>query len=147
MQVQNISNPQTKLQSFQGKIDIIPGDLSYQAAKNVRKAYSAMSEVIKEKPYNLLIRQNHKRNSIDIIAQDSKTFGKKNPPISVSSIGLGNNDLSNNDEAIVDFYSSVAEYVASEYEAKNPTNLTFIDKTKNLLIKFGKKFMTAIQDE
>ena len=57
MQVQNITNSKLNPQNFQGRIDIIPGNLSYEPAKNLRKAYSVLSEMIKDKPYNLYVIQ------------------------------------------------------------------------------------------
>ena len=92
MQVQNIKNSQYNSQNFQGRIDIIPGDLSYEPAKYVRKAYNAMENLIKDKPYNLYIRQNHKQNNVSLIVQTEDQF-IKNKGLRTEGIVSSNMDM------------------------------------------------------
>lgn len=135
MQVQNISNVKSSNQNFQGKINIIPGDLSYLPAQYVRKAYNAMETQIKDKPFDLFIKQNHQDRSVSIIAQKEGDALKKN--------ALRTEQILSDD---ADIYESVANLVIHEHEeklAKQPK--TFKEKLQNLLKKAGDKFLEVME--
>ena len=74
MQVQNISNSQSARTNFQGKINIIPGDLSYEPAKYVRKAYNVIADTIKSKPYDVFLKQ--KNGYVQVTAQKKWIISK-----------------------------------------------------------------------
>ncbi len=42
MQIQNITNSQLNPQNFQDRIDALPYNLSYEPAKNLKKAYNTL---------------------------------------------------------------------------------------------------------
>lgn len=107
MQVQNIKNSQYNSQNFQGRIDIIPGDLSYEPAKYVRKAYNAMENLIKDKPYNLYIRQNHKQNNVSLIVQTEDQF-IKNKGLRTEGIVSSNMDM----------YEELANHLVNVHDQK-----------------------------
>ncbi len=120
MQVHNISNSQSSKQNFQGKINIIPGDLSYLPAKYVRKAYSSMEKQIKDKPFDLFIKQNHKENKVGITAQREKDIHNKNALKSEVFVASD-----------ADVYESAAAHVINEFETKlQKQPETFITKAK-----------------
>ena len=127
MLIQSISN-QNK-QNFQGKIDIMPGDLSYTPAKYVRKAYSAIQEKIKDKPFDLFIRQNHGKHNVTVTAQKEKDWMRNK--------GLKEEVLVA-DQA--DVYEAVALSLIQQYEEKmNIAKPTFTDKCKQFFNKLGQK--------
>ena len=137
MQVQNISNVKSSNQNFQGKINIIPGDLSYLPAQYVRKAYNAMETQIKDKPFDLFIKQNHQDRSVSIIAQKEGDALKKN--------ALRTEQILSDD---ADIYESVANLVIHEHEeklAKQPK--TFKEKLQNLADKVWRKFLRTMEIE
>lgn len=135
MQLQNISNIQNNKQNFQGKINITPGDLSYLPAKYVRKAYNAMESKIKDKPFDLFIKQNHQDRTVSIIAQKESEALKKNALKTEHFVS-----------ADADLYESVANLVIREHEeklAKQPK--TFKEKLQNFLKKAGDKFLEVME--
>ena len=67
MQVQNISVSQNVNPNFKGKINVLPGNLSYNPARTVRKAYDAMQALIQDKPIDLLIKQQCEGWIIEVI--------------------------------------------------------------------------------
>ena len=139
MHIQNITNSQLNQQNFQGKIDIIPGNLSYEPAKNLRKAYNTLSELIKDKPYNLYVRQkyNDNHNNISLIVQTEDNFIRnKGPKI---ERGFSANE---------DRFESVAKSIIESYEenAKNQPK-TIKEKIKNNLNKLGHKLLKALEIE
>lgn len=137
MQVQKISNAQNNNQNFKGKIDIIPGDLSYLPAKYVRKAYNAMEEQIKDKPFDLFIRQNHKNRTVTLTVQKEKD-ALKNTGIRTSA------EVSQD----ADDYESVSKYLINEHEEKIKNSpKTFGEKLKGFFKKVEQRFLEAIQDE
>ncbi len=137
MKVQNITNSQFNSPEFKGKIDIIPGDLSYEPAKYVRKAYNSLQEMIKDKPYNLYIRQNHKNHTVNIIAQKEDNF-IKNKGIKAEGMLSSSADL----------YEEVASLVINSYEKKlqNPPK-TFGKKIQEGLNKVWHKFLEIMEIE
>ena len=108
MQVQNTIYSRTNPENFKGKIDIIPGNLSYEPAKHVRKAYNTLTEMIKDKPYNMYIRQHHRHNTIKLTIQTEDSF-IKNKGLKVEG-GFNAND---------DSYVEVAESLIKGYEEKS----------------------------
>lgn len=108
MQVKNITNSQLNLQNFQGRIDIIPGDLSYEPAKYVRKAYNSLTELIKDKPYNLYIRQNHKNHNVKLILQKEDSFIKDK---GFKAEGCISDDA--------DLYEALTKHLINIYEEKS----------------------------
>lgn len=135
MQVPKISNQEQK-QNFQGNVFVDP-DLSYYPCKFVRKHYAKLKEMISEKPYDLFIRQNHKENTVSIIAQREQDLLKRKP---LRHIVLMDKNL--------EFYDLAAKYAIEEYD-KKLMNLapTFKEKCNKFFNKLGKKFMTIMQDE
>ena len=137
MQVQNITNSQLNSQNFQGRIDIIPGDLSYEPAKYVRKAYNAMENLIKDKPYNIYIRQNHKQNNVSLIVQREDHI-IKNKGIKAEGTVSKNADL----------YESLAEHLIGVYDQKVKNQpMTLGQKIKNGLKKIGHKLLKTFEIE
>lgn len=134
MQVQNITNSKLNPQNFQGRIDIIPGNLSYEPAKNLRKAYSVLSEMIKDKPYNLYVRQEYKYNNINLIVQKEKNF-IRNKGLKVEYVFSANDDR----------FESAAKSAIKSYEETLSTSLN--QKFKNGLKKIGHKLLQAFEIE
>ncbi len=129
MQVQKVTNSNIT-PSFQGKIDIIPGDLSYEPVKYLRKAYTSMEMLIKDKPYNLYIRQNHRENTVSVIAQNEKDFLKNRGVRTVAVV-----------PASADLYKEAALGAAYAYEdlAHNASQ-SFWGKIKKHFCKIEFKF-------
>lgn len=132
MKIQNISQAQQNKQNFQGKINIIPGDLSYLPAKYVRNAYDAMEKQIQNKPFDLFIIQNHKQNTVSIIARN------------------GNKGMFA--EAVIDknadIYEESVNRVITEYEKMQKKNKpTFKERLKNLADKAWHKFLVTVEIE
>lgn len=134
MQIQNITNSQSNPQNFQGRIDIIPGNLSYEPAKNLRKAYNALSEMIKDKPYNLYVRQEYKYNNISLIVQTEKNFIRNKEP-KVEYVFSANNDR----------FESAAKSAIKSYEETQSISLS--QKIKNGLKKIGDKLLKVLEIE
>lgn len=135
MQIQNISNSQQNTQNFQGKINITPGDLSYLPAKYVRKSYNAMQEQIKNKPFDLFIKQNHQERNVSIMAQKESDALKKNALRTEHFVS---------DEA--DLYESVAKLVVREHEEKLQSQpKTFSEKIQSFAAKAWNKFLYAME--
>ena len=130
MRVNNITCSQYKSPEFKGKIDIIPGGLSYEPAKYLRKSYEAISELIKDKPYNLYIRQNYKENTVSVIAQREKDF-MKNRGTRTEGVFSAADDL----------YKEAALGAVCTYEdLTHNTSQSFVQKFKNLFCKTQFKF-------
>ena len=108
MQVQNTIYSRTNPENFKGRIDIIPGNLSYEPAKYVRNAYNTLTELIKDKPYNMYIRQLHKNNDIKLTIQTEDSF-IKNKGLKVEGVFKANKDS----------YVEVAESLIKGYEEKS----------------------------
>ena len=143
MQVQTISNSQPNKQSFQGNINIV-NDLSYNPCKYVRKAYNSIAEIIKDKPYDLFIKQNYKEDSLSFIAKKPKHLGKINKPKEKSVII----DASRMDQGqdTTDLYIAVAKETANMYDKAFP-ELSAKEKCKKFFNKLLNKFVNAFQDE
>lgn len=149
MQVQNNSGSQVTHQYFKGKFDIMPGNLSYNPSKCVRKAYSSLEKMIKDKPFDLFIRQDAKTDTVRLIAQKPEHYGRKNKPIAEAVISgaakLEDNAAETKDSAS-GLYISVAKEAISEYEKKFP-EMSLGEKAKKFFNNLGRKFMKIMQDE
>lgn len=148
MQVQNISSHHNKT-SFNGTINIIPGDLSYYPARCVRKAYASIKKLINDKPFDLFIRQNHEDGSVSIIAQKARPFWRKNKPSVESSIAdVAHKDIGTciGDRDVVDLYIAVAKNTVLKYEEKYPQK-TFGEKLQAGLDKAWHKFLKTMEIE
>ena len=143
MQVTAISISQSNQQNFQGKINIV-NDLSYLPCKYVRKAYSSMEEMIKDKPFDLFIRQNHQNKSISIIAKKPGHLGKINKPFTESIITNASTMDEGNDT--VDLYTSVARETIKTYDKAFP-QISTGQKIKNFFNKLSDKFLNTFQDK
>ena len=133
MQVQNISTSQVSTPNFQGKINIIPGDLSYEPAKYVRKDYSAMEAKIKDKPFDLFLKQ--KNGTVSVRAQKEKDF-IRNKGIKAEV------DVSNN----ADIYESVTNSVIEMYENKLKSQpKTFQAKINHFFKRTCDKFLQIME--
>lgn len=140
MQVQTISNSTN--QNFTGKVEIL-GDLSYNPCRYVRQAYDSMQELIKDKPFDLFIKQNHKENTLSMIAKKSEHLGKPDKPFIRNSIS----DVSRMDDGSYtkDLYISTAEYTIDLYDSAYPT-YTNGEKVKRFFAMLRKNFIKATQD-
>ncbi len=129
MQVQKITNT-NNTPAFNGIIDIIPGDLSYRPAKYVRKAYNTMENLIKDKPFNLYIRQNHQKDTVSVIAQKENDF-IKNKGLRVEYTASSS----------LDIYDKLAALAVDTYDVMaNSQPKSLKQKFKNLFIKQSFKF-------
>lgn len=135
MQIQqpNLQNNQ----GFQGQIHIIQGDLSHYPAMLMRKSYNAISEMIKDKPYDLFIKQNHQKNNVSIIAQKEQDFIRKK--------GL-------RAEVVVstnaDIYEEAARHAIHTYDEKAKlVRPTFGQNCKKFFNKLVDKFLNIVQDK
>lgn len=141
MQIKPVSNlNDANRQSFQGKI-VIDSELSYLPTKFVRQAYNSMSEMIKDKEYDLFIRQVYPENRILMTAQREKDLlkGKKlNSQIYID----------NHENITKDYYEAAAEYLVKDFDNKL-SNLpeTFGQKCKKFFDKLGNKILKIVQDE
>ena len=143
MQVQTISISQPNKQSFQGNINIV-NDLSYNPCKYVRKAYNSIAEIIKDKPYDLFIKQNYKEDSLSFIAKKPKHLGKINKPF-MENIIIDASTMDNGSDK-VDLYTAVARETINTYDKAFPTISTG-EKIKKFLNKLGNKFVNTFQDK
>ena len=143
MQVTAISNSHPNKQNFQGNINIV-NDLSYLPCKYVRKAYSAMEEMIKDKPFDLFIKQNHPEKSISMIAKKPEHLGKINKPF-MENIIIDASTMDNGSDT-VDLYTAVARETINTYDKAFPTISTG-EKIKKFLNKLGNKFVNTFQDK
>lgn len=110
MQVQTISNTKSNNQNFQGNV-VIVNELSYNPCKYVRKAMGAMQEMIKDKPYDLFIKQHYKENEVSLTAQDSINYLKNK--------GLKSEAFVSSGENITDeFYKVMSELVIKDMDSK-----------------------------
>lgn len=137
MQIQHITNNSTKnKQNFQGKVFVDP-DLSYYPCRFVRKHLKTMQNMVAEKPYDLFIKQNHANDTVNLIMQREKDYGKKNAVNTVVTIHKN-----------LEFYDVAAKYAIEEFDTKLK-NLpqTFTEKSKEFLNKLGRTFMTIMQEE
>ncbi|MBS5801686.1 MAG: hypothetical protein KIC80_01545 [Brachyspira sp.] len=149
MQVQNNSGSQVTHQSFKGKIDIMPGNLSYNPSKCVRKAYNSLEKMIKDKPFDLFIRQDAKTDTVRLIAQKPEHYGRKNKPIAeavISGAAKLEDSAAEPKYSASGLYISVAKEAISEYEKKFPV-MSFSEKAKKFFNNLGSKFMKIMQDE
>lgn len=144
MQIQAISSvKQNKNQNFRGNVNIV-NDLSYLPCKYVRQAYDSMNELIKDKPFDLFIRQNHGKHSLNFIAKKPQHLGKINKPFVENTIS----NASNLDNGVYtkELYAIVAEMTINSYEkaflpVKKEGNVkTFFNKLVN-------KFLSVMQDK
>ncbi len=110
MQVQTISNTKPDNKSFQGNV-IIVNELSYNPCRYVRKAMGAMQEMIKDKPYDLFIKQHYKENEVSLTAQDSINYLRNKGLKSEAFVSSGANI---NDE----FYKVMSEFVIKDMDDK-----------------------------
>ena len=143
MQIPAISNTQTNNQNFQGQLNIV-NDLSYLPCKYTRAAYDEMSKIIKDKPFDLFIKQNYKEDSLSFIAKKPKHLGKINKPFAKSVII----DASRMDQGqdTTDLYIAVAKETANMYDNAFP-ELSPKEKCKKFFNKLLNKFVNAFQDE
>lgn len=139
MQVQTISNSNNK--NFTGRVEIL-GDLSYNPCRYVRKAYNSMQELIKDKPFDLFIKQNHKENTLNIYAVKSEDLLKKNKPLVQNRISTFLDD----GQSTTDLYVSVAKNAVDRYE-NLPPKVTFMQKCSKFFSNLGKNFLKALQDK
>lgn len=137
MLVQNITNSKFNPQNFQGRIDVIPGNLSYEPAKNLRKAYNVLSEMIKDKPYNLYVRQEYKYNDISMIVQTEKDF-IRNKGLKVEGVFSANDDS---------FESTAKSIVKSYDEDFKKQSKPLSKKIKKGLDIIGQKLLKALEIE
>lgn len=144
MKIQNNTISQQNQTNFQGKINIIPGDLSYYPTKYMKKAYNSINELIKDKPFDLFVKQDYKTDSIKMTAKKQKNFWDKKTPEITNTIANASNK-NNNSELTSDLYIAVAKRTIKEYEDNFPQKTS--GKINNFFKKLGQKFMQMMQDE
>ncbi|MBO8430372.1 hypothetical protein IAC76_03205 [Spirochaetes bacterium] len=133
MQVQNISNSQSARTNFQGKINIIPGDLSYEPAKYVRKAYNVIADTIKSKPYDVFLKQ--KNGYVQVTAQKEMDYFK-NKGIKVE-LQVPNN---------ADNYIDTVNYLVVKYEmAAHEQSVAYKNQVSRSVIKAWQKFKNIME--
>ena len=129
MRVEKMNSSQFTSTNFNGKTNIIPGDLSYEPAKYLGKAYKSIENMIKDKNFDLFIKQNHQQNTVSIIARQ----GKKRMFL----------------EAVIpkdaDIYEDTAKEVIQSYEDLQKSKPTFKDKVKKFLDNAGEKFLKTME--
>ena len=111
MNIPAITN--TQQQNFKGNINIV-NDLSYLPCKYVRQAYDSMAEMIKDKPFDLFIRQNHKEKSLSFIAKKVEHLGKIHKPF-VETVLLDASTLDKG-ASTKDIYTAMAKKSIDDYE-------------------------------
>lgn len=132
MQVNNISN--TTQQNFNGKVVII-NDLSAIPTSYVRKNADKLKSLVQDLPFDLFIKQNHKEETVSIIAQKEKDF--RNNIAKYVKISFGKNE---------DLYRSSAKNAIIMYQAGN-IKPTFGEKVKKIFNNLGKKLYKIMTDE
>lgn len=143
MQIQTISNSQPNKLSFQGNVNIV-NDLSYLPCKYVRQSYDSMVELIKDKPFDLFIKQNHQDKSLSFIAKKAEHLGKIKKPF-MENVILDASTMDNGSDTI-DLYTAVAKETINTYDKAFPT-LTTGEKIKKVLNKIGNQFIDIFQDK
>ncbi len=117
MLIQNNSNNQ----SFNGRVAIV-GDLSAEPCRRIRNITPYLKKFIKDKPFDLFIKENYEKKHLSFISQKPYHFGKKNKPISEYSVSK-NVGAPYTEIDIENFYLSAAlnsiEKFSSFAEAKN----------------------------
>lgn len=132
MQINNFSN--TNQQNFNGKVVIID-DLSAVPASFVRKNAVKLKKLVNELPFDLFIKQNHKDDTVSIIAQKEKDFRKNNAKY--VKISFNKN---------ADLYDKSAEKAVKFYQAYN-IKPTFVEKLKKIFNNLGEKLYKIMTDE
>ena len=132
MQIQNNKNNQT----FKGGVAIV-GELSAVPCKHVRKVAPELKSLMKNKNFDLFIKENFERNDIVFTVQKSNHYGKKNKPISEFSLAKKLNYYS--DEAANEIYLATAKSAVEYYEKMIPKQESLLGKCKNFISKIFDK--------
>lgn len=132
MQIQNNKNNQT----FKGGVAIV-GELSAVPCKHVRKVAPELKSLMKNKNFDLFIKENFERNDIVFTVQKSNDYGKKNKPISEFSLAKKLNYYS--DEAANEIYLATAKSAVEYYEKMVPKQESLLGKCKNFISKIFDK--------
>ena len=143
MQIPAISNTQQNNTNFQGKINIV-NDLSYLPCKYTRAAYDSISQMIKDKPFDLFIKQNHKHHSLSMIAKKTEHIGKLNKPF-IENI-IPDASTMDNGQYTTDLYKAVAKETINIYETAFPESKKG-EKIKKFINKLTNKFIEIFQDK
>lgn len=134
MKVANVEN-YNNTTNFQGKVFVDP-DLSYYPCKFVRKHFDKMSELMKEKPYDLFIKQDHGTDNVHLLFQKQEHLGKRNAPKHTVLVNKN-----------VEFYDIATECGIKEMDELNLKNQK---STKDKVVRFFKdiriKFLSMLQD-
>lgn len=141
MLVQNNSNNQ----SFNGRVAIV-GDLSAEPCRRIRNISTELKNIIKDKPFDLFIRENHKEYNLSFIAQKPYHFGKKNKPISEYMVSKKIGEP-NTEKDIERYYLAAAansiENFASSAEGRNNSMMAkfkyFLSSAGNILKNLFRK--------
>ena len=132
MQIQNNKNNQT----FKGGVAIV-GELSAVPCKHVRKVAPELKSLMKNKNFDLFIKEDFERNGIVFTVQKSNHYGKKNKPISEFSLAKKLNYYS--DEAANEIYLATAKSAVEYYEKMVPKQESLLGKCKNFISKIFDK--------
>ena len=132
MQIQNNKNNQT----FKGGVAIV-GELSAVPCKHVRKVAPELKSLMKNKNFDLFIKENFERNDIVFTVQKSNHYGKKNKPISEFSLAKKLNYYS--DEAANEIYLATAKSAVEYCEKMVPKQESLLGKCKNFISKIFDK--------
>jgi len=128
MQVQTVSNSKQNAQNFTGGVQIV-NDLSYNPCKYVRRAYDAMSELVKDKPYDIFVNQDYANESLSLIVSKPKHAYKSSKRRTESTI-LNAPHLDSGD-ATTDLYVAVAKDAVAKYEKFFPKK-SFVQNLKDI---------------
>ena len=131
MQITNNNN-----QSFNGKVAIV-GELSALPCKHVRRIAPELKSLMKDKPFDLFIKEDYEGKDILFTVQKSQHYGKKNKPISVFSLSKKLNFYS--ESGADEIYLATAKSSIDYYEKMTPKTESFLDKCKNVINKIFDK--------
>ncbi|MBO5434246.1 hypothetical protein J6A31_00290 [bacterium] len=131
MQIQNLQNNQT----FKGRVAII-GELSALPCKHVRRISPELKNLVKDKHFDLFIKEDYERNVIEFSAQKPTDFGKNNKPISKYELSRKLNYY--NDDVADEIYLATAKSTVNFYEKTFPQTESKVDKFKNFVKKLFK---------
>ena len=126
MQIQNLQNNQT----FKGRVAII-GELSALPCKHVRRISPELKNLVKDKHFDLFIKEDYERNVIEFSAQKPTDFGKNNKPISKYELSRKLNYY--NDDVADEIYLATAKSTVNFYEKTFPQTESKVDKFKNFV--------------
>ena len=95
-----------------------------------------MKNLVKDKHFDLFIKEDYERNVIEFSAQKPTDFGKNNKPISKYELSRKLNYY--NDDVADEIYLATAKSTVNFYEKTFPQTESKVDKFKNFVKKLFK---------